>query len=495
MKFYRGMISCSLLFGFVMDSSGHAVPTHQNITRHAVEYVRTKVTELSCLDDAQLQIGTEHEDDSPKYMFHFNPALNGVVNSHLIENNTRAVTSTCTSSKWGLTDSPSCTEQGGNAGYSSQTETLVNKFTWPVARANAKDSDGNPSDLGWRDLGYVLHLLEDLTSPAHVRNDPHPPYIDGDPIEAVTRDPALPTGDLINFNSPEEYFAALQAWTQSNFFSKDTVFDANLPGPQASALMSDSNYFRDAAGNPIAYKGLRYLFSGVSEATRDRTKATVDENGVLTNQWSRLGPQAVLYAASFINFYYKNNKPLVSIVKNGSFESGDLSSWVPDLSPGYAAAVREKVVDGTYSARIGRWDQPYQQGGCFRCGPVPGAEPSGSDYILQDIDLPDGATDLKLTFAYNVVTYDGADYDWFDMSVLHAASNQVLLRPVNHVGGIIRGSTSNWGLFYTTDWRNVSVNLTPYRGMRLRLLFNVTQDGFGDQIATYVDKVQLTCKF
>src|SRR5205823_3522949 len=31
-----------------------------------------------------------------------------------------------------------------------------------------------PTVIGWQHLSYVIHLLEDLTSPAHTRNDPHP---------------------------------------------------------------------------------------------------------------------------------------------------------------------------------------------------------------------------------------------------------------------------------------------------------------------------------
>ena len=34
-------------------------------------------------------------------------------------------------------------------------------------------------------LGHVLHLLEDMGVPAHVRNDPHPPFINPDPYEHI----------------------------------------------------------------------------------------------------------------------------------------------------------------------------------------------------------------------------------------------------------------------------------------------------------------------
>lgn len=80
------------------------------------------------------------------------------------------------------------------------------------------------------------------------------------------------------------------------------------------------------------------------------------------------------------------------------------------------------------------------------------------------------------------------------MEVRDAETGSVLLRPVDHVGGIIQGSTNNWGLFYTTGWRHVSADLTGFKGRKVRLFFGVQQDGFGDQIATYVDKVAIDCR-
>src|SRR3712207_7065155 len=47
--------------------------------------------------------------------------------------------------------------------------TLTNTLQWNNAVALAADADRS-----WSTLGYVLHLLQDLTSPAHTRNDPHP---------------------------------------------------------------------------------------------------------------------------------------------------------------------------------------------------------------------------------------------------------------------------------------------------------------------------------
>lgn len=278
----------------------------------------------------------------------------------------------------------------------------------------------------------------------------------------------------------------------SKFFSKDTCFDPNLTGPTAAT--SDRQYFYDAGGHRIAYKSLRYRLSGLSDATRDRTTTTIDDI-TADEQFTRLGQQAVLYVASFMRFYYQKASPLISAMTNGGFESGDLTGWTKDTSFGYVSASLDAHTNGRYSVRIGRWDQPYSGFGGLNGPSVPNVEPGGQDYVYQDISLPPDATSLQLTFNYRVDTYDGAAYDWFDAQILDANTNQELVVPVSHAGGIINGSPFNWGLFYTTNWQSVSVDLTPYKGSKVRIKYAVEQDGYGDQITTYVDNVALACKF
>jgi hypothetical protein len=465
----------SLAFGGT--AVAHAVPTHHNITRAAVDYLRSQVEEFGCFNDSQLQIGTGDEDSGDRPVFHFYPALT-------------FTNSSADSPTWGLSAAP-FTATWGPFGARSVTNT----HTYPAAKTNAKDPDtGEPSDLGWVDLGFVLHLLEDLTSPAHTRNDPHPPG-DGDPVEAQTRVPVAPSGGLLTFSSPRAAFDSLRNWTRSNFFSKDTCFDPAQPGPVATTTepANDTDYFHDTAGNRIAYKGLAWWLSGVTDAGRDRRQCTID-SVIAGEQWTRLGPQAVLYAASFIKYYYDDAGPLINALQNGGFEYGDLTGWtIAPSSPGYVAVSLDQTSEGSYAGRLGRWDQPYSNFGGFNGPSVPGVEPLGTDSMYQDFQLPPDGT-ARLTFDFNVETYDGAAYDWLDVFILDATTGATLAQPVTRVGGIIRGSTSNWGEYYTTGWRTITANLTPYIGRRIRVQFSVRQDGYGDQIAAYIDKVELKCE-
>jgi hypothetical protein len=294
----------------------HSVPTHQQITAAAVQYVQQQDARFSSLTATQLQIGTADEDAIPRYMFHFFPMLNTIL-----------FNATCRSVDWGFLPnlSDTCTQTGEPRGPS----TLTNAHTWGQALLGARDP--NQMDQGWVEVGYVLHLLEDLTSPAHTRNDPHPHFSvlginlgNPDPLEVKDRVPAMPTTPLVDFTNPDDFFNNLQNLISSNFYSKDRVFQATGPscpapcGPPEG--IHDADYIYDArnATRKIAYKGWRYRISGLTDATRDRTKATI--NSVIADeQWAELGPIAVVYAASFIH-HYGSPPPAVHLNPSGTFD-------------------------------------------------------------------------------------------------------------------------------------------------------------------------------
>lgn len=473
--------------------NAHEIPTHQNISHVGVSYLKSQDSRFSCAAslDPNIEIGTAAEDNWPRFMFHFFPALNaGIYHS------------TCASPQWGFDGGP-CTETGAPNGFTSPTgATLTNDHTYDVAVTNATGSDGLPSEQGWVDLGYVVHLLEDLTSPPHTRNDPHPIF---DPFEKYNngRTPATPTGGLITLGSAQAYFNTLQSFTQSNYYSSDTVFDPSLPGPAAAS--EDKNYFYDAAGRRIAAKGPAYKLSCMRPFLGcDRTKATIDKT-IALEQFDELGPIAAQYAASFMKFYFDNANPAVGNVVNGGFETGDIKGWTAGFTPGgsptfpqfagpngpYVEAVSEDHLAGSFSARLGRWDQPYQNGGTLNGPPQPGAEPAGTDTMFQDIDLPSDVTSIQFSFAYNIVTFDAGIFDWLDAIIQDATSGGLLVTLLSQASS---NPGPDYGLFTTTGWQTVSTDLSAFKGSKIRIFFGNHQDGFGDQNAAYIDKVQITCK-
>ena len=296
----------------------HEIPTHENITRVAVDYFR-RIPLFFCASDnlnSLLQVGTVDEDRYPRWVFHFLPALS-----------LRWIRSTCSSEEWAFSRQR-CRSTLAALGQ-------VNDHSWYAALASARIADDSQqtgatitrSQNGWVELGYVVHLLEDLASPAHTRDDPHMKRFNidrfVDPFESfnTAETPASPSGrlppdlpDPSSFTTPQRFFTALQAYVQLNYFSNHTVFDPQFSGPSYDPPHprndSDPEYFHDRGGRRIAYKGREYLDSGDTEATRDKRKATINAT-IAREQFTELGPIVVLYVASFLRYYVDVASPAI----------------------------------------------------------------------------------------------------------------------------------------------------------------------------------------
>jgi len=109
----------------------------------------------------------------------------------------------------------------------------------------------------------------------------------------------------------------------------------------------------------------------------------------------------------------------------------------------------------------------------------------------QDAQLPDNVESIKLTFDYNILTYDATLWSWFDMFVMNADTGGVLM-PLHQRTGPNPGP--DFGLFFNTGWQRTSADLTSLAGQKIRVWFGNHQDGWGDQHAVYIDKAKLECK-
>lgn len=288
MKPFISLTLALLLLVVPTTNFAHKIPTHKRITTRAIQFLSERVPELRCgLPEGLIQEGPEYEDDWPRFVFHFLPTLSLSL-------------STCDSIEWGLSSRRlPCSSLVPSFMLTLSQFSLTNEHTYKIAVERVRTS---PTSLeGWREIGYPLHLAEDLTSPAHTRNDAHLLW---DPFEVFNsdRDPELPTGDLLRFSNPEALFRELQKYTQENYYSDDTVFD--FPGPISSS--DDWFYFYDSSGRKIAYKGPLYYASGSNPQV-----ASINST-IAREQFDELGPKAVQYAASFLYHYYQQAKPALA---------------------------------------------------------------------------------------------------------------------------------------------------------------------------------------
>ncbi|MGE5328675.1 MAG: PKD domain-containing protein [Deltaproteobacteria bacterium] len=173
-----------------------------------------------------------------------------------------------------------------------------NKYNW-VNGINSLEkglTSGNTDEsfaAGWRSLGQTLHLIDDMTVPAHVRDDSHPAKGSGafddaraDAYEYIMSSDlgiikANKNGTIANaqldkkidgINNPNELFNVVAEHVNQHFFSSDTIpyktmtgglKDLNWDGivydlpdyklPQKESEYSDNYVVKDELGGLIMY--------------------------------------------------------------------------------------------------------------------------------------------------------------------------------------------------------------------------------------------------
>jgi hypothetical protein len=111
------------------------------------------------------------------------------------------------------------------------------QYSWDQGKSSLEKAlespDPNNVNYGkaWRSLGETMHLMADMTVPAHVRNDGHASALnDPDPYESSTTwqlvqsnaDNAFASGITYD-QSPEQLMISVAKYTNSHFLSKDTI--------------------------------------------------------------------------------------------------------------------------------------------------------------------------------------------------------------------------------------------------------------------------------
>ena len=151
------------------------------------------------------------------------------------------------------------TELGITIGESAydRANKLTNPWSWQKARENlykgltglTKTEREKALAKSFEALGHLVHLVQDMSVPAHTRDDMHVPYVDGEPYEAYTSkeirnlnytaEPFLYWNVSVSPNAPKQFwdldsyngsvaydsgYIGLSEYTHANFLSKDTIF-------------------------------------------------------------------------------------------------------------------------------------------------------------------------------------------------------------------------------------------------------------------------------
>lgn len=192
---------------------------------------------------------------------------------------------------------------------------FIQDYSWKDAKAYFKDALASP-DRGnenygkaWRAVGETMHLMADMTVPAHVRNDGHGyrkilvKIGDPDPYESTTTGSHVEGYSDALINSParltykQEPMSLMRDvadFTKSNFLSEDTIPKQGghtYPEPNIDGLIPYKNgYLHNTVdGRDIRVAALESWFSGWLHSPI----YTLDNIGAVNDQRSILIPTAI----------------------------------------------------------------------------------------------------------------------------------------------------------------------------------------------------------
>ena len=156
-------VLCFFICVIAIISSGsattprYATKSHPIITDTALNYYRINDTDLASIDQSdidQLKIGSEDEDNFPRYLNHYFDYFH-------INNNGGSFRY--------RSDLNSAKDWAHNKTGQS-TYPYGGDHTWETAIQHMK---GGRRSAAFESLGHILHLVQDMTLPSHTRNDIH----------------------------------------------------------------------------------------------------------------------------------------------------------------------------------------------------------------------------------------------------------------------------------------------------------------------------------
>lgn len=307
----------SFVFNLNKAFSYSGDPTHYNLTYEIIKFYNLfydpdiKQSQLE-----QILKGSLDEDILPRPAFHlYDPIYN------------RVPFGVYTAKEWALDINSQNLEK-----FLGTLEKIFGKNNYSVHGdfswfASVDYFMANNQEKAWYGLGHILHLIEDMTVPAHSRNDHH---ILGEPYEEWTSGNLRPEDYNLaeklktNGYSPMylfsigQVFDELAKYSNKYFFSKDTILSKDYLNPKIVKEQEEDygkylqrNYAigKDENGNFIrlAYKNIsKTSWQKISPGgEKENDVYIIDEMDpkIHTDYWSHLAPKAVAYGAGVIKLF------------------------------------------------------------------------------------------------------------------------------------------------------------------------------------------------
>jgi alpha-tubulin suppressor-like RCC1 family protein len=341
----------------------YATPSHPDITEISIKYFKSNGGNLlvNVLDQdiIKMREGSSHEDSGVRSLNHYYDFLYG---SGYLDYD---------SSKIWVHNS---VKQSG--------KTYGGDHTWEAAVNSYKAGD---ISTAFYHLGHVVHLIQDLTVPAHARDDGHAVgTIDYDniwtwPVEyedwiknkinsngTNILNSMLNNSNMLEFDSLDNYFDYLSNYTQRSFYSGDsvtgTVFklkysengtkETIFPGysnPHAEQFDGEAYYFvsgKDPDGTGevrLAYRAYIFPVTGFEIWSAEHP-------AIYEDTWQRAGKLAMRATAGVVNLFLKevvSNAPPGTISVSPSSGSWTTTPQNLAVSSSGATAIYYTMVNTT----------------------------------------------------------------------------------------------------------------------------------------------------
>lgn len=277
-KGYRLFVLLFLIIPLPLKAYDHSV-THPRLTDWAVQLYNQKYSlPISDQQKNWLMLGAAAEDQPLlRTMHHFWwPQTNRPLSA-----GAHQLMSLQTAPSWGMDG-----RAQANLIYGSI-------FSWNQAILAYRAGDYQQAFIN---LGHVLHLLQDNSVPAHVRNDPHEL---GDSLEnwvwqhrqQLAQRPAVVQPNCVSY---QDCFRQLASAVNQHYFSQDTVNSPMESGdwpnqPAVAAWPDDDGY--------IIYRGYKLAYY---QAARRRL---ILDDQVQADYWAQLSPLAIGYGAELLKVF------------------------------------------------------------------------------------------------------------------------------------------------------------------------------------------------
>ncbi|MEK7189781.1 MAG: hypothetical protein AAB666_02240, partial [Patescibacteria group bacterium] len=294
--FVLAVIVSSALFvsrAFVYDTN----IAHPGLTKLAGELYNQQGGQLTNQEIKWLMQGAIEEDTPFRWMNHFYDPVHNVGLKYSYD----------TAKIW-----------AGNA--SNQASYSKGDQTWQRAIYYWQTGDKEKAMIA---LGHVLHLLEDMTVPAHTRDDGHP---EGDPYEVwVKNNFKAINGEWIYFNKLDKYFDYLANYSNNNFYSEDTIeskkFSVVTIVSQEIGLADDGekHWFvnskdKDEGKYPLfLYKSI--VLPWKQDVPQSNWLKTVNDSFILSSHFSLLAPKAIGAGAGAIKLFFEETQKQQAFAK------------------------------------------------------------------------------------------------------------------------------------------------------------------------------------